>query len=108
ATDCDMARTMIQIQFDGLAAIVSALIALGSLSMQAEHYPIVHRHTGGENDVLANAYLVETANGVVAVDATMTVAESARLRAELLAIHKPLLAGLITHSHPDHYGGGYG
>src|SRR5215475_2171639 len=65
----------------------------------------VHRHIGGENDVLANAYLVETEKGVVAVDATMTVAESARLRAELLAIRKPLLAVLITHGHPDHYGG---
>jgi glyoxylase-like metal-dependent hydrolase (beta-lactamase superfamily II) len=67
--------------------------------------PVVHRHTGGNNDALVNAYLIETAHGVVAIDATMTVAESARLRSELLALHKPLLAVLITHGHPDHYGG---
>lgn len=88
-----------------LLVIAGALMTLGIQTVHAQSYPVVHRHVGGENDVLANAYLVETEKGVVAVDATMTVAESALLRAELLAIHKPLLAVLITHGHPDHYGG---
>src|SRR5215475_14954628 len=89
----------------GAFTVAVASMALGIGPAHAQNFPIVHRHVGGENDVLANAYLVETEKGVVAVDATMTVAESALLRAELLAIHKPLLAVLITHGHPDHYGG---
>jgi len=88
-----------------LSIITGALLTLGVHKVQAQSSPVVHQHVGGDNDVLANAYLVETDKGVVAVDATMTVAESARLRADLLALHKPLLAVLITHGHPDHYGG---
>jgi len=83
----------------------SALTLLSSQAAHAQRYPIVHRHVGGDSDVLVNAYLIETKAGVVAVDATMTVAESARLRSDLIALHKPLLAVLITHGHPDHYGG---
>src|SRR5262245_38209470 len=82
-----------------------ALMALGIQRADAQRYPVVHRHVGGESDVLANAYLIEMKAGVVAVDATMTVAESARLRSDLIALRKPLLAVLITHGHPDHYGG---
>jgi glyoxylase-like metal-dependent hydrolase (beta-lactamase superfamily II) len=73
--------------------------------VHGQAYPIVHRHIGVETDVLANAYLIETNAGVVVVDATMTTAESVRLRARLLALRKPVLAVLITHGHPDHYGG---
>src|SRR5262249_37751650 len=87
-----------------LLMAVAAFLA-GFETAWAQRFPIVHRHVGGENDVLANAYLIETKKGVVAVDATMTVTESARLRADLLALHKPLLAVLVTHGHPDHYGG---
>src|SRR5215471_3543504 len=89
----------------GAFTVAVASMALGIGPAHAQNFPIVHRHIGGENDVLANAYLIETESGVVAVDATMTVAESARLRADLLALRKPLLAVLITHVHPDHYGG---
>jgi glyoxylase-like metal-dependent hydrolase (beta-lactamase superfamily II) len=48
---------------------------------------------------------VETAKGVVAVDAPFTLSEAKKLRAELDALHKPLLAVLITHAHPDHVNG---
>ena len=77
----------------------------GFARVQAATLPAVHRHVGGENDVLANAYLIETSDGIVAIDATMTIAESMRLRADLDALGKPLLAVLVTHGHPDHYGG---
>jgi glyoxylase-like metal-dependent hydrolase (beta-lactamase superfamily II) len=80
----------------------------GIQAADAQTYPVVHRHASGETDVLANAYLIETKTGVVAVDTTMTASESARLRADLMTIHKPLLAVLITHGHPDHYGGDTG
>jgi glyoxylase-like metal-dependent hydrolase (beta-lactamase superfamily II) len=67
--------------------------------------PTIHTHASGEGGIFANAYLVETTNGVVAVDALLTRSESRALRAEIDALGKPLLAALITHAHPDHVAG---
>lgn len=65
----------------------------------------IHRHAAGPAGALVNAYLVESADGVVAVDAMLTVSDSRALRARLEALDKPLLGVLVTHAHPDHYGG---
>lgn len=65
----------------------------------------IHRHTSLSQLPLVNAYLVETPDGVVAVDSTLTVSDSRAMRQKLAAIGKPLLAVLLTQSHPDHYGG---
>lgn len=65
----------------------------------------IHRHASGESGIFANAYLVESKAGVVAVDATLTNSESKSLRARLNQLNKPLLAILITHPHPDHVAG---
>lgn len=67
--------------------------------------PTIHAHASGESGILANAYLVETAHGVVAIDALLTRGESRALRSEIAALGKPLLAVLITHAHPDHVAG---
>jgi glyoxylase-like metal-dependent hydrolase (beta-lactamase superfamily II) len=67
--------------------------------------PVVDVHAAGDPAFRANAYLVETPKGVVAVDAPFTVSEAKRFRAELDALHKPLLAVLVTHAHPDHVNG---
>lgn len=66
---------------------------------------VVHRHSAGPEGALVNAYLVETSDGVVAVDGTLTVSDGRALRAQLEVLAKPLLAVLVTHAHPDHYGG---
>jgi glyoxylase-like metal-dependent hydrolase (beta-lactamase superfamily II) len=65
----------------------------------------VHRHTTGAQGAFVNAYLVETSEGIVAVDGTLTVSDGRALRAQLESLAKPLLAVLVTHAHPDHYGG---
>jgi glyoxylase-like metal-dependent hydrolase (beta-lactamase superfamily II) len=52
-----------------------------------------------------NAYLVEGPHGVVAVDSTLTVSDARALRSKVDELGKPLLAVLVTHAHPDHYGG---
>jgi glyoxylase-like metal-dependent hydrolase (beta-lactamase superfamily II) len=67
--------------------------------------PHIHCHTTGQERALVNAYLVETRDGIVAVDGTLTVTDGRALRARLEALGKPLLAVLVTHAHPDHYGG---
>jgi glyoxylase-like metal-dependent hydrolase (beta-lactamase superfamily II) len=64
---------------------------------------VVHRHTGTAMPV--NAYVVETKNGAVVVDSTLTVTDARAVRRRVVELSKPLLAVLITHAHPDHYGG---
>ena len=71
--------------------------------MSAERQVSVHRFEASLFPV--NAYLVETATGVVVVDATLGVSDGRALRARVEALRKPLAAVIITHSHPDHYGG---
>ena len=51
-----------------------------------------------------NAYLVETDRGVVIIDSTLGVSDGRALRARAESLGKPLLAVVITHAHPDHYG----
>lgn len=52
-----------------------------------------------------NAFIVEDAAGLVAIDATLTNTASKALRAKVDDLGKPLLAVLLTHAHPDHYAG---
>ena len=67
--------------------------------------PRIHRYPREHESAFVNAYLVETESSVVAVDSLLTVSESRAMRAGLEELRKPLLAVLLTHSHPDHYGG---
>jgi glyoxylase-like metal-dependent hydrolase (beta-lactamase superfamily II) len=67
-------------------------------------WPAVHRFPP-EEGAFVNAYLVETSSSLVAIDALLTVSESRALRARVQQLGKPLAAVLLTHSHPDHYGG---
>jgi glyoxylase-like metal-dependent hydrolase (beta-lactamase superfamily II) len=67
--------------------------------------PVIHHCTSAPQNALVNAYLVETADGVVAVDSMLAVSDARALRARREALGKPLLAVLLTQSHPDHYGG---
>jgi glyoxylase-like metal-dependent hydrolase (beta-lactamase superfamily II) len=71
--------------------------------MSAEHEVIVHRFEASLFPV--NAYLVETGRSVVAVDATLGVSDGKALRSRVEALGKPLAAVIVTHAHPDHYGG---
>ena len=67
--------------------------------------PAIHRFPVEHEGAFVNAYLVETASGVVAVDGLLQVSAAKEMRAGLDALGKPLLAALLTHSHPDHYVG---
>jgi glyoxylase-like metal-dependent hydrolase (beta-lactamase superfamily II) len=67
--------------------------------------PIIHRYPRKQEGAFVNAYLVETDSSVVAIDSLLTVSESRALRAGVEELGKPLRAVLLTHSHPDHYGG---
>ena len=66
---------------------------------------MVHTVASGPETFLTNAFLVETAESLVAVDTMMTVSDARALRRHVDAIGKPLRAVLVTHGHPDHYNG---
>ena len=65
----------------------------------------IHRFTGSADTVPVNAYVIEGPDGVVVVDGTLTVSGGRGLRARAEATGKPLAGALVTHAHPDHYGG---
>lgn len=66
---------------------------------------MIHIYTAAEAGLLVNSYLIETADGVVLVDATLLVSDARALAARIVALHKPLLAVFVTHAHPDHFNG---
>jgi glyoxylase-like metal-dependent hydrolase (beta-lactamase superfamily II) len=63
----------------------------------------VHTYRSGETGLFVNSYLVEGAEGVVAIDAPLLISDGRAFRARLEALKKPLLGVLVTHPHPDHY-----
>lgn len=65
----------------------------------------IHTYTAAESGIFANSYLLETADGVVLVDANLLVSDARALAARLTALRKPLLAAFVTHAHPDHFNG---
>jgi glyoxylase-like metal-dependent hydrolase (beta-lactamase superfamily II) len=65
----------------------------------------IHTFTGTPDTVPVNAYVIEGDDGVVLVDGTLTVSGGRGLRARLEETGKPLAGVLVTHAHPDHYGG---
>jgi glyoxylase-like metal-dependent hydrolase (beta-lactamase superfamily II) len=65
----------------------------------------IHTYTAAEPGLFANSYLLETADGVVLVDAGLLVSDARALAARVSALGKPLLAAFVTHPHPDHFNG---
>jgi glyoxylase-like metal-dependent hydrolase (beta-lactamase superfamily II) len=67
--------------------------------------PTIHRFPVNPEGAFVNAYLVETPSGVVAVDGLLQVSAAKEMRGGIDRLGKPLLAVVVTHSHPDHYAG---
>ncbi len=65
----------------------------------------IYTYTAGAAGLFVNSYLVEGGEGVVAIDAGLLVSDATAFRARLDALHRPLLAVLVTHGHPDHFNG---
>jgi glyoxylase-like metal-dependent hydrolase (beta-lactamase superfamily II) len=91
------------------AGFFGALMTFGAAQGASEstkvELPKVTVYKSPEAGIFSNAYLVETSQHVVAIDATLLESTSKALRSKVEELHKPLAAVLITHGHPDHYNG---
>jgi glyoxylase-like metal-dependent hydrolase (beta-lactamase superfamily II) len=90
-----------------LEALAGAYLQIGASRSTLLVMPknLIHRFeaTGGGTPV--NAYIIEGPRGIVVIDATLTVSDGRALRSRVQEAGKPLLGVVITHTHPDHYGG---
>jgi glyoxylase-like metal-dependent hydrolase (beta-lactamase superfamily II) len=66
---------------------------------------LVHRFSGAAGGTPVNAYVIESPSGTVVIDATLSVSDGRALRAATDRLGKPIMGVVITHTHPDHYGG---
>ena len=65
----------------------------------------VHTYASQEDAFLVNSFILETDHGLVLVDTQFLVTPAKELRQKIDALNKPLHAAIITHPHPDHFGG---
>src|SRR3954451_21036777 len=66
---------------------------------------LVHRFGATGAGTPVNAYVLLSSDGTVVVDATLTVSDGRALRAYVDSLDAPLHGVVLTHAHPDHYGG---
>src|SRR5689334_179118 len=66
---------------------------------------LVHRFGATGAGTPVNAYVLRSPEGSVVVDATLTVSDGRALRAHVDSLGVPLAGVVLTHAHPDHYGG---
>jgi glyoxylase-like metal-dependent hydrolase (beta-lactamase superfamily II) len=78
-------------------------VAILATTAVAQDLPI-HRYTK-PGFASVNSYLVETRNAVVLIDSQRVLSQGLAVADEIKAINKPLAAVLLTHPHPDHFGG---
>lgn len=67
--------------------------------------PIVHTYKSREPMLQVNAFAIETTEGVIAIDTTLTMSDSISFRNMIESFNKPLLGIILTHGHPDHVAG---
>ena len=67
--------------------------------------PTIHRFPVEHEGAFVNAYLVETASGVVAVDGLLQVSAAKEMRGGHRPPREAAPGRALTHSHPDHYAG---
>ncbi|WP_405730503.1 MBL fold metallo-hydrolase [Streptomyces sp. NBC_01537] len=67
--------------------------------------PAIHTYTADESGIFANAYVLQTPDGVVLIDSGLRVSDARAIGKRAAALRGPVLAAFVTHAHPDHFNG---
>ena len=65
----------------------------------------IHTYTSQEPMLHVNAFIIESKNGLVLVDTTLTKSDSLGLKNLAGSLGKPVMGIVLTHGHPDHVAG---
>ena len=83
-----------------LLIVVNQAFIKGAIAQSAAKIDVVRGDV-----VFPNSYIVEGESGVVVIDSLLTRDGGSKVRKRVDATGKELLAVIVTHGHPDHYGG---
>jgi glyoxylase-like metal-dependent hydrolase (beta-lactamase superfamily II) len=86
-------------------AILSATAAASEAPAAAAPGVRVHTYTAASRSYDANAFWLESEQGLVLIDALLLRSDARLLAAAMKATGKPLAGILLTHPHLDHFGG---
>jgi len=75
---------------------------LGEIALTRSGEMCVHTYTAPDDGWCVNSHIVETANGLVVVDAQYTMTFAREVVAHAATLGKPITRLYITHYHPDH------
>ena len=86
-------------------SLIATFIALFSISVQAADIKVGRFATTPEGGWNANAYWLESEEGIVLIDALLLIEDAKLWAAMLKQIGKPVKGMVVTHYHHDHTGG---
>jgi glyoxylase-like metal-dependent hydrolase (beta-lactamase superfamily II) len=75
---------------------------LGEIALTRSGELCVHTYTAPDDGWRVNSHIVETANGLIVVDAQYTLSYAREVVAYAASLGKPITRLYITHYHPDH------